>query len=558
MIIPGLMLSACSQDSITIQATPTISPPTLTATMTLEPTLTATATKTIAEWRAVELEYPEFSKYYQPEVQQHYVAYIYGMQIPIDIGLTHRVVSRSVDPIREFQISEDIVPLLGDFYLKSCYYRFTHLVSGNASVTFEQYIELVKQGRGNIDFAVYDEVNNSLNPLVMSIDPRKGYAISFVEGALPIWIGAHFRVYLGNDGDGRLLTGLMLDNYFLSQFDQFFIDYSSDVAWAAIFFNLNQQIMGLVTEIRDCLEYEDVRRTCALRSAPPAWRDLTQKTTDEITKLINGQRPPIISVVIPFGTATPAPTFEAATRHPEFSKRYQPEYLEHYVANIYGLQIPMDLGLTYGVVFRPVQPIKEVHLAEDIVPILGEMYLKVCHYRFTHLMSGNASVTFEQYIELIKQGRGNIDFAVYDEASNSQVPVVFSIDPRMGFAISFVEQSLPIKINDLRSNYYGTDGEGKLFVAERLDNAFLAGYNYLLKDYSSDVWGAMVFGELLQSDLLNIANIDNKCIVSEDVQATCGLLATPPEWEDIIQKMKSEMRKLLIGQRGPVIMVVQE
>ena len=247
----------------------------------------------------------------------------------------------------------------------------------------------------------------------------------------------------------------------------------------------------------------------------------------------------------------------AQLAHPEFSKHYQPEFVEHYVAKIRGMEIPIDFGLTHRVINRSDNPILEVHLAEDIVPILGEIWLQSCWYRFTHLMTGNEDVTYGQYIALVKQGKGDIEFAVYDEsASVSLRPVVMLIDPRDGFALSLVDTSLPIKINDIYSMYYGTDGTGRLFIAEKLDSAFLEKLYSQYNQYSPDFVWSLIFMSLYQRAFGDIVTTKDECLESENVLDACGLLSRPPEWDSINKPVRDEITGLGKGLRGPIFEVV--
>ena len=269
----------------------------------------------------------------------------------------------------------------------------------------------------------------------------------------------------------------------------------------------------------------------------------------------------------PIWTTTPIPTSPVVPTetkvpvvviHPEFSRKNQPEYIDHHEVVVEGITMNIDWGLTHWVMARPDYPIAEIHIAPDIAPMLGEIYLKSCWYRFTHFMPNNENVTYEEYVELVKQGEGDISFMGYDEVNGGARPVEIMIDPAEGFALSLVDQSLPIKINDLYSMYYGSDGTGRLFVAGKLNSTFIQKIETIYGDYCIDCPETALFDELYNMALRDLARLENRCLMSENVQSTCGYPDNPPEWFPIIEKMDDEEMKVLNGTRGPVFEVVEK
>lgn len=79
-----------------------------------------------------------------------------------------------------------------------------------------------------------------------------------------------------------------------------------------------------------------------------------------------------------------------------FSEKYPVLWSEGYTANVGGMEIPIDIGLTYGVVKRIDEPISEIHIAEDMVDNFGEYFMHMCFWRYTKLMD-HPDVTYEQY-----------------------------------------------------------------------------------------------------------------------------------------------------------------
>ena len=125
---------------------------------------------------------------------------------------------------------------------------------------------------------------------------------------------------------------------------------------------------------------------------------------------------------------------------------------------------------------RPNNPIKTAHIAEDILPILAKIYLKSCHHRFTNMMEGNEGVTYEEYVELVREGKGNLEMYVFNENKKDRFPELMSIDPRQGFAISLVDELLPLEQPSDVSLYVGSDGSGKFFVAHQVTSGFVKSF----------------------------------------------------------------------------------
>jgi hypothetical protein len=261
----------------------------------------------------------------------------------------------------------------------------------------------------------------------------------------------------------------------------------------------------------------------------------------------------------PTATATETPEPTSEMRFTEFSRRYFPSYKESYVAEIEGMQIPIGLGLSYEVTARPNNPIKTAHIAEDIVPILAEIYLKGCHHRFTNMKEGNEGVTYEEYVELVREGKGNLEMYVYNENKKDRFPELMSIDPRQGFAISLVDELLPLKMPSDVSLYVGSDGSGKYFVAHQVTSGYLKTfYNFIPSDGEEAVWG-LLFQQIYQGVFVPIVTMENDCLkYSNSTKGKCSLNSFPRTWLEVNQKMTDELIKTSEGKRGPIFEMTQE
>ncbi len=294
--------------------------------------------------------------------------------------------------------------------------------------------------------------------------------------------------------------------------------------------------------------------------ATPTTRPSETPTTPPIVETEPVEKPTATETLQPTSTAevppTPMPT-EAFTkvRHPEFSSKYQPEYIEHHVVVVEGITMNIDFGLSYWVTARPEESVSEIHIAPDIAQMVGELFLKSCWYRFTHFMPGNESVSYGQYVELVRQGRGNISFVAYDEVNGGRWPVETSFDPADGFALSLVDESLPIKMNDLWDTYFGTNATGRLLIANKLDEAMLSRYSDLGYE---DKW-LTIFRDLLSDAFYGILSVENKCFLYANVQGACGYPSMPTNtWGEFFKKIMNEMWSQHNGDRGPIFWGVEK
>ena len=279
---------------------------------------------------------------------------------------------------------------------------------------------------------------------------------------------------------------------------------------------------------------------------------VSETTTPVVTEVAPGVTETATAEPTAVPTETEAP---AEVKHPEFSREYQPAYIEHHEVVVQGITMNIDWGLSHWVTARPEKPVSEIHIAPDIAPMVGELFLKSCWYRFTHFMPGNESVTYEQYVELEKQGKGDISFVAYDEVNGGRWPVETSFDPAEGFALSLVDESLPIKIHDKSSTYYGSDGTGRLFIANKLDKAMVSRYSGISYE---DKW-LSIFRDLLSDSLGDLLSIENKCFVSADVQSACGYPSFPiDKWKEFFQPILNEMMLQHNEDRDPIFWVVEK
>jgi len=210
----------------------------------------------------------------------------------------------------------------------------------------------------------------------------------------------------------------------------------------------------------------------------------------------------------------------------EFTKTITLGFKENYVANVEGMEIPIGLGLEHWVTKRSEQQIKEVHIAPDIVDILGDIFMHACFLRYTNLMGNN--VTYEEYVELVKQGKGQVEIAAFDEitGNNEELPKLMQVDPREGFALTLSEQKQPVVYNkDLWSFYVGVDGRGRFLVTDDLfTTKYLNTYDPMTEKYSGELVDSIILRDQFNKPLIIMADIDNRCMLGGNMRGAEAIL----------------------------------
>ena len=228
----------------------------------------------------------------------------------------------------------------------------------------------------------------------------------------------------------------------------------------------------------------------------------------------------------PTKTATPTEVMTPTEiiKYPEFSRYYQPEFKQNYVAEVYGMKIPVDIGLLHWVIARKDTPVKELYLTSGYDQLVAEAFLRSCHYRFTHLMKGNEDVSFDEYIELVKQGKGNIEMMAYMEGNGPMTlyPKLGSFDPRNGFSLSLVDTQMPIKLNPGASYYQGITSEGKLVSAQDFSSKTILSYlNDHTMENESVAWDTLVLSRITFT-LKTMSTLENSCLEYADPSVSCS------------------------------------
>ena len=253
--------------------------------------------------------------------------------------------------------------------------------------------------------------------------------------------------------------------------------------------------------------------------SPTATLEATSTPTETPT-----QSPKKTATVTP--TETLAPTPEGPS---EFSEKYPPEWSESYTAHVGGMDIPISIGLTRWERNRPEYPISEIHIAPDMVDNYGDYFMHMCFWRYTQFM-GHPDVTYDQYLQLVANGQGQVEIAAYDDARTDQTfPEVSLIDPREGFSLVYADQALDIKWSP-NSLYYGTSGGRLLMVYSLLGSEVeLLIYKDQTGDHKKVKEAAFAQNQII-NNLSCFGFLENKCLLYNNVPQSCPVLRNPPEF----------------------------
>ncbi len=256
--------------------------------------------------------------------------------------------------------------------------------------------------------------------------------------------------------------------------------------------------------------------------------ELTPTVENPATQELTLVSPTEVATEMPTITLTPEPT-ATATETPEptptveptsvtFSEKYPVKWSEGYTANVGGMEIPIDIGLTHWVMNRPDEPITEIYIAEDMVDKVGDYFMHMCFWRYTQLMD-HSDVTYEQYLDLVAKGEGKLEIATYDESKPDQeVPEVTLIDPRNGFSFAWTDRDLPMEL--YTSSYYIGSSFEKFMVMEYLPSSEVSLYKSF--DYPKGVALSMMVKDAL-FDIIDNISINNLCLINETLKNGCAL-----------------------------------
>jgi hypothetical protein len=204
------------------------------------------------------------------------------------------------------------------------------------------------------------------------------------------------------------------------------------------------------------------------------------------------------------------------------SLNYSPEYpavfYETKIGNADGFKIPITLGLSANVSKGKGFIYTEAHMTQLGADDTASLYLKIAWTRYRDIMN-HPGTSYEQYLGLLRQGKGNIE--IVDAKTKSRVLV----DPRQGFSVVITgdeTHNMPLSIYDLNGFYFSSDEKGKLLFVNNTANL----YRYYISDKYSTTENNRGFVFKSVADVFWIAALPDKCMIDR-VEKVCGKPTVP-------------------------------
>lgn len=245
----------------------------------------------------------------------------------------------------------------------------------------------------------------------------------------------------------------------------------------------------------------------------------------------------------------------------EVSQRFPAGFIEKYVADVEGIDFPINIGIYNNVITRDKYAISEIHIAPDIVELLGDYFMHAFHYRYKELMGND--VTYEEYLELVRQGKGQVEIAALNEVTgkNQNDVEVQTVDPREGVAMTFTDnrtgKPLPIDYKDMWKAYVGVDGGGKLLLATDLFSSDSLSKNYK-PIYGQETDDESLMIVTLQPLVVLVGQAPNNCILAGNLTGgECRNYTTTEEMRGYVQPIIDEWRNRYKNGGEPMFTIVR-
>jgi hypothetical protein len=146
---------------------------------------------------------------------------------------------------------------------------------------------------------------------------------------------------------------------------------------------------------------------------------------------------------------------------------------------------------------------------------------------------GNTGVTYEQYLELLKQPKGGeISLIILDTDGKTTRPAM--IDPRQGFSLLLTDKlKMPVSTNGIFGDFFGVDGKGRLLFATNEARHWPYGYP------KQDMFGVPIqdfeFLRAVFGAVLDFGFFSDKCLLNGDCMPLVELRGgEPADWLQIL------------------------
>ena len=155
-----------------------------------------------------------------------------------------------------------------------------------------------------------------------------------------------------------------------------------------------------------------------------------------------------------------------------FSEKYKPSFTDSFVFKDKesGLEIPISIGLTDDL------PVKAAYLTNMGREFLGNFWLLSCYYRYTGTM-GNKDVTMDQYLDMVKEGKGQIEVDYFDEISGEEKQALYNLTDGISLTATGNDQ-MPLSMTPKSSTYqipyyFTVNKDGQFVLVRGLDLHYL-------------------------------------------------------------------------------------
>lgn len=238
----------------------------------------------------------------------------------------------------------------------------------------------------------------------------------------------------------------------------------------------------------------------------------------------------------------------------EYSANFPAVWHERFVGNVegYDFSIPITIGLTDEVVKHPTHRIREVGMTQKGADAAVWLVMHSFWGRYRDLMS-NPDVTFEQYMQLVKEGKGQV--AVYVLGENGKTWRTMLVDPRQGVSLVLTnKEQMPVADNQLWGFFMGVDEAGRLL--------FTTNKHRLFGKYDPQVYGSYLentfVADLFQDVAAALGRTPNHCMQGGDVYGRCGLLSVPSDYREAwANQLIERFRELMDGESDDVLFTLK-
>jgi hypothetical protein len=225
-----------------------------------------------------------------------------------------------------------------------------------------------------------------------------------------------------------------------------------------------------------------------------------------------------------------SPTPTSPSLPAEFPVNYPIEISHAYSAEISGMDIPVSIGVTQGLADRPSEPITDIQIAPDVVPLVADYFLKMCYYRYTQVEGHTDVNSFDQYKQLVADGGGQVQLAAYDGTDKDSKLTLRTVDPSKGFSLVFADEALPIRMSNLESIYLGVDKDGRLLIGDNLSSRLVSAFK---SDANIELEVRQGLNAVIRNGFIGVLSdlggAENRCMLTGDYLKACGGNYNPPK-----------------------------